>query len=254
LAANFLLQILNGAIMDALTLIIDYLFSELYLRAAGMTLLLTVVAMFFGMLVGLIIAVIQETENKQLNYIVTTYIWFFRGTPALFQIIFIYNVLPEFGINLSSFTSGALALALHEGAYISEIMRAGLQSVGKGQRNAARSVGMKEWQVMRYIILPQAIRVIIPPIGNQFIGMLKLSALVSVVAVEELLLVANQAASSNFLYLEALTAAGIYYLVFTTIFMYIQGHIEHWANGGHRPKTSVEDAPNTNPLGGTEAR
>lgn len=220
--------------MDALSLIIDYLFSATFLRGAGMTLMLTIVSVFFGIVVGLVIAVIQETNIKALNYVVVVYLWFFRGTPVLFQIIFIYNVLPSFGINLSSFASGVVALSLNEGAYIAEIMRAGLQSVGKGQRTAATALAMKDWQVMRYVVLPQALRVIIPPIGNQFIGMLKLSALVSVVAVEELLLVANQAASSNFRYLEALTAAGIYYLFFTSVFMYIQGHIEFWAKGGRR--------------------
>lgn len=220
--------------MDALSLIIDYVFSETFFRGAQMTLLLTIVSLFFGIVVGLIIAIIQEMQVKALDYVIIVYLWFFRGTPVLFQIIFVYNVLPSFGINLSSFASGVVALSLNEGAYIAEIMRAGLQSVGKGQRTAATALAMKEWQVMRYVILPQALRVIIPPIGNQFIGMLKLSALVSVVAVQELLLVANQAASSNFRYLEALTAAGIYYLFFTTVFMYIQRHIEFWAGGGRR--------------------
>ncbi len=233
--------------MDALSLTLNYLFSETFFRGAQMTLLLTIVSVFFGIIVGMIIAVVQEMRVKALDYIVVAYLWFFRGTPVLFQIIFVYNVLPGFGINLSSFASGVVALALNEGAYIAEIMRAGLQSVGKGQRTAATALAMKDWQVMRHVILPQALRVIIPPIGNQFIGMLKLSALVSVVAVEELLLVANQAASSNFRYLEALMAAGIYYLFFTTVFMYIQGHIEFWAKGGRRraqrdKKSQVFDA------------
>jgi polar amino acid transport system permease protein len=220
--------------MDPLSLTIEYILSDTFFNGAQMTLLLTIVSVFFGILVGLIIAIMQEIQNKYLDYIVVVYLWFFRGTPVLFQIIFVYNVLPSFGIYLSSFASGVLALSLNEGAYIAEIMRAGIQSVAKGQRTAATALAMKEWQVMRYVVVPQALRVIIPPIGNQFIGMLKLSALVSVVAVEELLLVANQAASSNFRYLEALMAAGVYYLLFTTVFMYIQGHIEFWAKGGRR--------------------
>ena len=118
---------------------------------------------------------------------------------------------------------------MNEGAYMAEIVRSGLQAVGRGQRTAARALGMREAQMMRYVVLPQALRIIMPPIGNQFIGMLKLSALVSVVAVEELLLVANQTASANFRYLEALSAAGIYYLLFTTLFMVLQARIEDWA-------------------------
>lgn len=240
--------------MDAFSLTFDYVFSERFFHGAQMTLMLTIVSVLFGVVVGLIIAIIQEMQIKALHYIVIAYLWFFRGTPVLFQIIFIYNVLPGFGISLSSFASGVVALSLNEGAYIAEIMRAGLQSVGKGQRTAATALAMKDWQVMRYVIMPQALRVIIPPIGNQFIGMLKLSALVSVVAVEELLLVANQAASSNFLYLEALTAAGIYYLFFTTVFMYIQGHIEFWARGGRRRAKRDKETAELNAIERTEVR
>jgi polar amino acid transport system permease protein len=109
---------------------------------------------------------------------------------------------------------------------MAEIMRAGIRAVGAGQREAARSLGLAEWPIMRLVVLPQALRIVIPPIGNQFIGMLKLSALVSVIGVRELLLIADQAASSNFRYLEALSAAGIYYLALTTLFMAAQGRIE----------------------------
>ncbi|MEM7222553.1 MAG: amino acid ABC transporter permease [Pseudomonadota bacterium] len=224
--------------MQSIELTFDYFISPSFIHAAGMTLLITIVAVILGIVIGLIIAVIQESRIKSLNALVLFYLWLFRGTPVLFQIIFVFNVLPSFGILFSGFTSAIIALSLNEGAYMSEIMRSGLQAVGKGQRMAGRAVGLTDWQVMRYVVLPQALRIVIPPIGNQFIGMLKLSALVSVVAVEELLLVANQAASANFRYLEALSAAGLYYLLFTTIFMYIQSHIERWASGGRGRATS----------------
>jgi polar amino acid transport system permease protein len=220
--------------MEALELTFDYFVSVPFIRAAGMTLLITVTAVFLGIVLGLVIAIIQESKVRVLGGFVTFYLWLFRGTPVLFQIIFVFNVLPSFGILFSGFTSAMIALALNEGAYMSEIMRSGLQAVGKGQRMAGRAVGLTDWQVMRYVVIPQALRIVIPPIGNQFIGMLKLSALVSVVAVEELMLVSNQAASANFRYLEAVAAAGIYYLIFTTVFMYIQSHIEAWAAGKRR--------------------
>jgi len=220
--------------MEAVEYTFDYFFSVPFFRAAGMTLLITVTAVILGIVLGLIIAMIQESKVKILGGIVIFYLWLFRGTPVLFQIIFVFNVLPSFGILFSGFTSAMIALALNEGAYMSEIMRSGLQAVGKGQRMAGRAVGLTDWQVMRFVVIPQALRIVIPPIGNQFIGMLKLSALVSVVAVEELMLVSNQAASANFRYLEALAAAGIYYLLFTTVFMYIQSHIEAWAAGNRR--------------------
>lgn len=220
--------------MNSIELTFDYFISPTFIHAAGMTLLITVMAVFLGIVLGLIIAIIQESKIKVLNAFVVFYLWLFRGTPVLFQIIFVFNVLPSFGILFSGFTSAMIALALNEGAYMSEIMRSGLQAVGKGQRMAGRAVGLTDWQVMRHIVLPQALRIVIPPIGNQFIGMLKLSALVSVIAVEELLLVANQAASANFRYLEALSAAGLYYLLFTTVFMFVQSYIERWASGGRR--------------------
>ena len=220
-------------------LILEYVVSERFLEAAGMTLLLTILSVLLGILVGLVIAIMQETRTPYLRTVMRStavvYLWLFRGTPVLFQLIFVFNVLPAFGIRLSGFACAILALSLNEGAYMSEIMRSGLQAVGKGQRMAGRALGMRDWQVMRYIVLPQALRIVIPPIGNQFIGMLKLSALVSVIAVEELLLVANQTASANFRYLEALGAAGLWYLLFTTVFMLAQARIERWAGPQRRP-------------------
>ena len=113
---------------------------------------------------------------------------------------------------------------------MAEILRSGMEAVTKGQRTAGLALGMTRSQVMRLIVVPQAMRVVLPPMGNQLIGMLKLSSLVSVIAVQELLLVANQTASANFRYVEALTAAGIYYLAFTTIFMFMQSLVERRLN------------------------
>lgn len=215
--------------MDKPRLILEYLLSPLFFRGAAMTLVITVVSVTFGILIGLVLALLQETRFAPFRGVVVGYLWLFRGTPVLFQIIFVFNVLPIFGLVFSGFTSAVLALSMNEGAYMAEILRSGIQAVGRGQRVAGRALGLREWQVMRYVVLPQALRVIIPPVGNQFIGMLKLSALVSVIAVEELLLVASQTASANFRYLEALAAAGIYYLGLTTTFMLVQARIERWA-------------------------
>jgi polar amino acid transport system permease protein len=168
----------------------------------------------------------QESRFATVRHGTVLYLWLFRGTPVLFQIIFIFNVLPSFGIILSGFLSGVLALSLNEGAYMAEIMRSGLQAVKRGQKVAGRALGLTEWQVLRYVVLPQALRVILPPVGNQLIGMMKLSALVSAIAVQDLLLAANQTASADFRYFEALTAAGIYYLAMTTVFMLLQSALE----------------------------
>ncbi|SFB34313.1 amino acid ABC transporter membrane protein, PAAT family [Rhizobium sp. NFR07] len=210
----------------SLDLVFDYVFSPAFFDGALLTLLITVTSLFFGMIAGLVVALLQESRIKPLQMLTLVYLWLFRGTPVLFQIIFIYNVLPTFGVMLSAFASAVIALSLNEGAYMAEIIRSGLQAVKKGQRTAGLALGMTRFSVMRYIVIPQAARIVLPPTGNQMIGMLKTSALVSVVAVEELLLVANQTASANFKYFEALTAAGIYYLALTTIFMSLQYLLE----------------------------
>ncbi|SAL48514.1 polar amino acid ABC transporter inner membrane subunit [Caballeronia sordidicola] len=207
-------------------LLLEYLSSSAFLRGAGLTLVLTVVSLGFGMLIGLLLALLNGVPSRIVKTFVFFYLWLFRGTPVLFQIIFIYNVLPSFGIRFSAFVCAVLALSLNEGAFMSEIFRSGLDAVKRGQRTAGFALGMTRAKVFRHIVLPQALRVVLPPIGNQMIGMLKLSALVSVIAVQELLLVADQAASANFRYLEALTAAGIYYLALTTLFMVLQGWME----------------------------
>ncbi len=207
---------------------LHYLLSVDYLAAAGNTLWISLAALILGLVIGLVLAIGQETGLRPLRAAVIAYLWLFRGTPVLLQIVFAFNVLPSFGIVLPGYACAVLALGLNEGAYMAEIMRAGIRAVGEGQREAARSLGLEEWPIMRLVVLPQALRIVIPPIGNQFIGMLKLSALVSVIGVRELLLIADQAASSNFRYLEALSAAGIYYLALTTIFMAVQSRIE-WA-------------------------
>ncbi|NSY18489.1 amino acid ABC transporter permease [Neorhizobium sp. AL 9.2.2] len=226
----------------SLDLVFDYVFSPAFFHGALLTLVITIVSLFFGMIAGLVIALLQESRIKPLQIFTLIYLWLFRGTPVLFQIIFIYNVLPTFGIMLSAFVSAVIALSLNEGAYMAEIIRSGLQAVKKGQRTAGLALGMSRFAVMRYIVVPQAARIVLPPTGNQMIGMLKTSALVSVVAVEELLLVANQTASSNFKYFEALTAAGIYYLLLTTIFMGLQYLLER-ALDRKRPREKRRSVP-----------
>jgi polar amino acid transport system permease protein len=207
-------------------LLAQYLLSAAFFHGAMMTLSLSIASLATGMAVGLLLAVGQEVPLRAVRALVVFYLWLFRGTPVLLQLVFAFNVLPAFGLLLPGFACAVLALGLNEGAYMAEIMRSGIRAVGPGQRLAARALGLEEWRVMRWVVLPQALRIIIPPIGNQFIGMLKLSALVSVIGVQELLLVADQTASGNFRYIETLTAAGLYYLALTTVFMVIQSMIE----------------------------
>lgn len=213
-------------------LIIQYLLSPIFIEGAVTTILLTAFALAGGFVIGLALALIQDSKIMPVRAFAPAYLWLFRGTPLLFQIIFIFNVLPAAGLVLSGFASAVLALSLNEGAYMAEIIRSGLRAVGQGQRRAGLALGMKNWQLMRYVVVPQALRVVVPALGNQAIGLLKNSALVSVIAVEELLLVANQTAGSNFRYVEALSAAGIYYLAITTVLMVVQYFIETRINRG----------------------
>jgi polar amino acid transport system permease protein len=208
------------------SLLLHYLFSADFAAAALNTLWISLAALALGIVVGLILAIGQETPAWPIRRAVLAYLWLFRGTPVLLQLVFAFNVLPAFGIVLPGYACAVLALALNEGAYMAEIMRSGIRAVGRGQRVAARALGMQEGQIMQFVVLPQALRIIVPPVGNQFIGMLKLSALVSVIGVQELLLTADQTASGNFRYLETLSAAGLYYLALTTLFMAGQSLLE----------------------------
>ena len=197
-----------------------------FAAAALVTLWISVAAMLIGLAGGLLLALAQQARWRALRWFAWIYLWLFRGTPVLLQIIFAFNVLPSFGLILSGPVCAVLALGLHEAAYMTEILRSGLGTVGPGQRDAARALGMSHGKMMRLVVLPQALRVIIPPTGNQFIGMLKLSSLVSTIGVHELLLAAEQSASGTFRYLEALSAAGLYYLAFTTVLMAAQHLLE----------------------------
>lgn len=218
----------------SLDLVLQYLVSPTFFHGAVMTLLITVSSLVFGLLAGFVLALMNQVKFPPVKWLAVFYLWLFRGTPVLFQIIFIYNVLPTFGIRLSAFASGVIALSLNEGAYMAEIIRSGFQAIKSGQRTAGLALGMTRLKVLRFVVMPQAARIMLPPIGNQTIGMLKTSALVSVIAVEELLLVANQTASATFRYFEALSAAGIYYLALTTVFMIGQ----YWMERALEPKRS----------------
>lgn len=165
----------------------------------------------------------------------TFYVSLIRGTPLYLQIFFFFLALPQLGIVLSGMLAGVLALGLNYGAYMSEIFRAGLASVGKGQREAAIALGMTPWQTMRRIVLPQALRFAIPPIGNDFIAMTKDSALVSATGfVHEVMWRATRVGRAQFNNLEALIIAAMFYWMMTIILTYIQGIIEARLSKGDR--------------------
>ena len=240
-----------------------YFFSSQILRGVVVTLELTFTAMAIGIVLGVLLAVMRLSPNPLVAGTSWLYICIFRGTPVLVQILLWYNIAaiyPRFSLgvpfgptfahfNASSvitpFVAGMLALGLNEGAYMAEIVRAGIISVPEGQTQAAQSLGMTRLLTMRRIVLPQAMRVIVPPTGNEAISMLKTTSLVSIIALPhpELLYAAQLIYSVNYRVIQLLIVASIWYLVLTTVATVGQYYIErHYARGAARelPETPLQ--------------
>jgi polar amino acid transport system permease protein len=191
------------------------------------TLLLSFVSITLATLLALLTALGRLSTIPPLYALSTFYVSLIRGTPLFLQIFFFFLALPQTGIILSGFVAGVIALGLNYGAYMSEIFRAALGSVGKGQREAAMALGMNSWQTMKRIVLPQALRFAIPPIGNDFIAMTKDSALISATGfVHEITWRATRVGRAQFHNLEALIVAAVFYWIMTIVLSYIQGIIE----------------------------
>ena len=202
---------------------------------AGWTILLSALSITLATILALLGGLGRLSRFPPAYALATFYISLIRGTPLLLQVIFFFLALPQLGIRLSGLWAGVLALGINYGAYMTEIMRAGIQSVGIGQREAALAIGMKPGQIMRRIVLPQALRLVIPPIGNQFIAMLKDTALISVTGfVWEILWRAQKVGRANFRNLEALLIAAIFYWIITIAFTIVQGRIETYVARGER--------------------
>ena len=223
----------------------QYLFDSRILHGVLVTIELTVLSMLIGILLGILLASMRQSPNPLVSGASWLYIWFFRGTPLLVQLLFWYNIGALFpgGISLgipfgpaivhgsanniiTTFVAALLGLGLNEGAYMAEIVRAGFISVPEGQTEAAQSLGMSRLQIMRLIVLPQAMRVIIPPTGNETISMLKNTSLVSAIAYAELLYSAQEIYAANFKTIPLLIVASIWYLAMTSVLYVGQYFIE----------------------------
>jgi polar amino acid transport system permease protein len=223
----------------------DYVFSDRVLRGLGMTLLLTAIAMAIGIVLGVLLAVMRLSANPLVAGGSWLYIWFFRGTPVLVQLLFwsyIGTLYPQISIGIpfggpdllsvdgnkliTPFLAAILGLGLNEGAYMAEIVRAGLLSVDEGQTEAAQALGLTRLQTLRRIVLPQAMRVIVPPTGNETISMLKTSSLVSVIAFTDLLYAVQLIYSVNYEVIPMLIVASLWYLVVTTLLSIGQFYVE----------------------------
>ncbi|WP_371156305.1 amino acid ABC transporter permease [Jannaschia sp. 2305UL9-9] len=203
-----------------------YLTNGMMMRGAWTTIWLSVISMILGLGLGVVAAMMKMYGNRALRWTAEFYIWLFRGTPILIQLVIIYTGLPQLGIRLNVIESAILGLALNEGAYLAEVMRSGIMSVDKGQTDASRAIGMTWRQRMWLVIIPQATRTIIPPLGNQFNGMLKTTSLASVISMEELMRSAQMLAQTEFRVLEAYVVAAVWYLVLVSIWGLVQARIE----------------------------
>ena len=190
---------------------------------------LSILSMICAVVLALSAALARLSRVASINSFASLYVSLMRGTPLFLQFIFIYSALPQFGPRfvLAAFPSAVLALSLNYGAYMSEIFRAGIQAVGRGQIEAAYALGMTPWQTMRRIILPQALRIITPDIGNQFIAMQKDTSLASAITLLELMGLAHQAGAPRQHYFEALVVAAIWYWLMTIVLSYFQRKLEH---------------------------
>jgi polar amino acid transport system permease protein len=225
--------------------VVSYLFAPQILAGAGLTLVLTVVSMTVGIALGTLLAIMRLSDNPILSTISRAYIWFFRGTPLLVQLIFWYNiaalypviafglpfggpsvVLGSANVLISPLGAALLGLSLNEAAYMAEIIRGGIGSVDKGQYDAARALGMSGGKLMNRVILPQAMRVVLPPTGNQVISMLKGTSLVSVLAISDLLYSAQIIYANNYQTIPLLIVASLWYLLMTTVLSFFQNKLE----------------------------
>lgn len=222
----------------------EYFTSKAILQGIAMTMYLTLIALVIGLVLGVLLAIGRMSDNPVLRLVSSGYIWFFRGTPVLVQLVLWFNLAslyPTLGLGIpfgpvffeestnkliAPFVAGILGLGLHQAAYQAEIVRSGLMSVSRGEIEAAHSIGMTNGMALRRVILPQAIRIIIPPTGNQIIALLKFSSLASVIAVPELLYATQAIYQVNFKVIPLLLVASLWYLLIVTVMQIGQHYLE----------------------------
>lgn len=244
-AATVIVLLLIGLVHAFINGNIEWGFVRQFLTAGSImfgllnTIIMSVLAMALGVVLGVIVAVMRMSQNPLLRYVAQGYTWLFRGTPLILQLLLWFNlalIFPTLGIPglfefktvevITPFAAALLGLGINQGAYTAEVVRAGLLSVDSGQYEAAKSIGMPRLQALRRIILPQAMRIIIPPVSNEFIGMVKMTSLASVIQYSELLHNAQNIYYANARVMELLIVAGIWYLAVVTILTLGQSRLE----------------------------
>lgn len=201
-------------------------YHSFFLEGVGNTLIIAVFTVLFGTILGVLMAMARMSKFKPLKWLATAYIEFFRGTPLMVQLMFIFYGLPMIGVTFPTvsfipdfdrFAAGVVAMSLNSCAYVAEIIRSGIQAVDGGQMEAARSVGFSSGEAMRLVVLPQAIRNILPALGNEFVTVIKESSIVSVIGIADLMFRTNDVIAVTYKNLECLAVAALCYFVLTFV-------------------------------------
>ncbi|MDE1995418.1 MAG: amino acid ABC transporter permease [Rhizobiaceae bacterium] len=240
----------------------ESLFSRSVMAGVGNTIIMTFCAMIVGIVLGVIAAIMRMSDNKVLRSVSIGYVWLFRGAPALLQLLLWFNlalIFPTIGIPglfsirtvdvMTPFVAALLGLGIQQGAYTAEVVRAGILSIDKGQMEAAQSIGMTKLRATLKIVLPQAMRVIVPPIGNETIGMVKLTSLASVIQYSEVLRSVEDIYYVNSRVIELLIVAAIWYMVVVTILSIAQIYIERYFSKGWGRRAVAQQATRQVPVG-----
>lgn len=252
-ATAIVLLVLSAALVLALAenenihypTIAEFFAAEQVLKGLITTFQLTAIGMLAGVVIGVLVALAKMSDNHVLRVLAEGYIWIFRGVPLLVQILIFGNfalLFPKLGIGIpftdimfisvdtnvviTTFVAGALALGLHEGAYMAEIVRGGILGVDQGQEEAATALGMGGLLAMRRIVLPQALRIIIPPTGNQFISLLKASSLIAIISGHDLMSTVQNISAQSYRTIEMLLVASLWYLIIVTVLNLLQSKLE----------------------------
>ncbi|MFC6750684.1 amino acid ABC transporter permease [Deinococcus aquaticus] len=206
--------------------------ADLFVEGAQITLQLTVVSGLIGLIIGVVAGIQKTSASWLVRAPANLFVWLIRGTPLLIQILFVYNALPPIlagiglDVQLNEFWSAVIALSLNVGAYNAEVIRAGILAIPRGQTEAARSLGLSGAQTMRTVVLPQALRLVVPPLVNNLVALLKDSSLASSIALLELTLAGQRVSSESFLPVPVLTTVGAVYLALTTVMTFFTDQLE----------------------------
>ncbi|WP_338215965.1 amino acid ABC transporter permease [Companilactobacillus muriivasis] len=197
-----------------------------FISGFGWTLLSSILALFFSLIIGSLFAILEVVPNKFLRIIGNIYVEVFRNIPLLVITMFFYLVIPLYVVKINGFTAGTIGLTIYTSAFIAETVRAGINSVDPGQMEASRGQGMTFWQAMRYIVLPQAFKYVIPPLGNQFVNLVKNSSVLAFIAGFDLMYQGNAIASQTFDTVNTYIIVGVFYLIITLPISYYMQHLE----------------------------